>query len=88
MPTVNATWRLLNDPQTGQFMLRVEYNSNEPPQKHEETHRRIVEKAVEVLRQYGLTDEQMVRTRVEVVRLPPQPVPEPSVTEPPIPEKQ
>ena len=88
MPTVNATWRLFNDQRTGQFTLRVEYESHEPPQKHEETHRRIVEKAVDVLRDYGLTEEQIERTRVQAVCLPPRVETDQHLYVPPVPEKQ
>lgn len=89
MPKVNATWRLSQDPKTAQFTLRVEYKSGEPPEKHEKTHRRIVDKAMEMLHEYGLTDDQIKQTRIDIECISPsgeQPIPEPIPT--PIPENQ
>lgn len=44
-----STWRLRCDPRSGEHNLIVEYSSNAPPAEHSEEHRRILEKAREVL---------------------------------------
>ena len=73
MPTVNATWRLRQNLQTGQFTLIIEYKSDESPEEHEEITRRIVKQGLDLLRQYGLTDDQIKLTRIELP--PPKPIP-------------
>jgi len=69
MPMVDATFRLSQDPQTALFTFAVEYKSDETGEEHQGNHRRIVEKAIEMLREYGLTRDQLEQTRIGITRI-------------------
>lgn len=79
----NMVWRLHCDTQKREYKLTVEYYSNLPPDKHEDVHRKLSQKAFQWLVARGYPAEnsevQVVFRRLECDPLPapPDPVPVP-----------
>ena len=82
---IEATWRLRVDEKTKQPVVRVEYRSDEPPEKHEEIHAAIVARAEALLHEYFGPNASLKNCRLECEQLrDPAPIPIPTPTPVPV----